>query len=95
MVKLKLLEQAAARNLVDFVEAMRRVSPDLGATAVACGDGVAAFLGADSPLTTVKGTGSSLGDEEIEAAEAFFGGCGAGRATFESCTYRSSATTPV
>jgi hypothetical protein len=43
-VKVQLVERAAARNLLDFVEAMRRVAPDLGAAAVACGDGVAAFL---------------------------------------------------
>ena len=90
MVKLELVEEAAAQNLLDFVEAMRRVAPDLGASAASCGDGVAAFLGVGSPLTTVKGVGSNLGDEEIEAAEAFFRGCGAGRATFELTPWISS-----
>jgi len=83
MVELKLVEQAAARNLRDFVEATRRVAPGLGGTAVACGDGVAAFLGVDSPLTTVKGVGPDLRDEEIDVAERFFHGCGAAKATFE------------
>src|SRR5207245_3826097 len=57
-----------ARNLLDFVEAWQ-VAPALGAAAIACSGGVAAFVGTDSPLTTVKGAGPELGAGDVNAAE--------------------------
>ena len=54
---MKTIERAVAQNLLDFVQTAHEVAPDLGAAATACGGGVAAFLGVDSPLTTVKGAG--------------------------------------
>jgi hypothetical protein len=60
------IERAVARNLRDFVQAAQRVAPWLGAEAIACAGGVAAFLGPEVPLTTVKGAGPELG--EIEAS---------------------------
>lgn len=89
---LKLVENAVARNLLDFVEAMRRVAPDIGAEAAACGEGAVAFMGAGSPLTTVKGVGSDLGDHEIEAAEALLFRLGAERAIFELAPWDSKET---
>lgn len=91
-MNVELVEQAFARNLADFVEAMQQVAPDAGAAAASCGDGVAAFLGVDSPLTTVKGASSPLSDEEIEAAEAFFRDHGARKATFELAPWISAET---
>jgi hypothetical protein len=49
------LEAAAGRNLADYVAALRRVAPELGAECIDIAGGVAAFTGIGSPLTTVKG----------------------------------------
>ena len=78
--------------IVRLVETARRVAPEMGATAVTCGEGVAAFLGTDSALTTVKGIGFDLGDEEIKAAEAFFRARGVKAATFEVAPSISAET---
>ena len=48
-----------------------------------CAGGVAAYLGAGSPLTTVKGAGPELTDSDIDGAEEFFRQCGGGKAMFE------------
>ena len=88
----RLVEKAVARNLLDYVEATGRVAPQIGAKTVACGEGVAAFMGIGSALTTVKGLVSDLGDDEIEAAEALFRGHGAHGSTFELTPWISRKT---
>jgi hypothetical protein len=80
---MEMIERAVARNLLDFVEAAQQVTPVLGAAATACGGGVAAFVGADSPLTTVKGAGPELGARDVNAAETFFRAHGVASAVFE------------
>src|SRR5437762_14017798 len=80
---MEMSERAVARNLLDFVEAARQVTPQLGAAATACGGGVAAFVGADSPLTTVKGAGPELGASDVNAAENFFRAHDVARVVFE------------
>ena len=79
---MEMIERAVARNLLDFVEAARLVAPQLRAAATACGGGVAAFLGADSPLTTVKGAGPDIGASDVNAAEDSF----ARMASLASCS---------
>jgi hypothetical protein len=87
---LEIIERAAARNLLDYVHAARTVAPELKAAATGCAGGAAAFLGAGSPLTTVKGSGPDLTEEDIDAAEHFFLQCGAGRAIFEVAPWISA-----
>jgi hypothetical protein len=87
---MQLLEKAAARNLRDYVESTRRAAPSVGPAYAKCGQGTAAYMGVGSPLTTVKGTGPELGEEEIEAAESFFRSRGAERATFEAAPWLST-----
>ena len=77
------LERAFAHNLSDFVNAAQEVAPNLRAAAMRCAGGVAAFLGDDSPLTTIKGAGPALTAGDVEAAEEFFRRHGARRACFE------------
>jgi hypothetical protein len=71
------LERAFGHNLRDFVRASR------GGLAIPCAGGVAAFLGPESPLTTVKGAGSTVDNDAIEPVEAFFRASGSERALFE------------
>jgi GNAT superfamily N-acetyltransferase len=78
------VERAFGRNLRDFVEA----SP--GGVSVDCAGGVAAYLGAQSPLTTVKGSGPALGDADIDAVEEFFRARGSERAMFELAPWVSA-----
>src|SRR5215471_1427778 len=77
------LERAFAHNLLDFVQTAARVVPNMRAAAARCGGGIAAFLGDDSPLTTVKGAGASLAACDINAAEDFFRQHGSRVAVFE------------
>jgi len=80
---MKMIERAVAQNLLDFVQTAHEVAPELGAAAIPCAGGVAAFVGVGSPLTTVKGVGPSLTAADIETAEAFFRAHGEQRAVFE------------
>lgn len=79
----RLMEYAVSQNLLDYVRALREVAPYTVPEAISCGGGVAAFTGEGSPLTTVKGAGPDLEDEDIEMAVAFFELCGADHAMFE------------
>jgi hypothetical protein len=81
--KLLIIERAVARNLLDYVHSTERVAAGLGASWIECAGGVAAFLGAGSPLTTVKGAGPKITSEEFDNAEKFFRRCGVDRAIFE------------
>jgi hypothetical protein len=89
---MEMIERAVARNLLDFVEAARQVAPQLGAAATVCGGGVAAFVGADSPLTTVKGAGPSLAAGDVDAAETFFRTHGVDRVVFELAPWATPET---
>ena len=90
---MEMIERAVARNLLDFVEAARQVAPHLRAAATACGDGgVAAFVGADSPLTAVKGAGPELGASDVNAAETFFRVHGIARVVFELAPWVTAET---
>jgi hypothetical protein len=86
------IERAVARNLLDFVEAARQVAPNLGVGATSCGGGVGAVLGADSPLTTVKGAGPSVGVRDVDAAETFFRAHGVARVVFELAPWANAET---
>jgi hypothetical protein len=77
------LERVFAHNLLDFIRTAQEVAPTIGAAAIACGGGVAAFLGDDSPLTTVKGAGPALAACDVDTAEDFFRRHGSRRAVFE------------
>lgn len=66
------LERAGAQNLIDYVEAIRSVDTEVQAEYTMCANGIAAFCGRGSPLTTVKGTGPEIQEGDLEAAEVFF-----------------------
>src|SRR5215217_2998272 len=53
-------------------------------------DGVAASMGPESPLTTVKGVGRGLTDADIEEVEEFFRRCGSDKAMFELAQWVSN-----
>lgn len=89
---LEMVEGAVARNLLDYVYALQAVAPDLGSKAIACGGGVAAFTGKDSPLTTVKGVGPNMTDDDLDMTEAWFRGSGAESAVFELAPWLSQET---
>ena len=72
----EILERAAARNLVDYVSAYRAAYPELEATAMPFAGGTAAFTGDESPLTTIKGAGPDIADDQLELVEAFLRGRG-------------------
>jgi hypothetical protein len=76
------VERAMARNLADHVTALRSEAPGLGAASIAAAGGVAAFTGAGSPLTTVKGA-HDLDADDLDAIEAFFRDHGETTATVE------------
>ena len=74
---MEILERAFGQNLRDFVQTSR------GGAAISCAGGVAAFLGPDSPLTTVKGAGTEFDEDAIDRTEEFFRSTGSERAMFE------------
>jgi GNAT superfamily N-acetyltransferase len=86
------LERAAAKNLRDYVTAYQQAAPEIGAVAMECAGGVAAYTGTGSPLTTVKGAGPEIGDRDIDEAGAFFRGCGVSGVTFELAPWVTDAT---
>lgn len=77
------IERAVAQNLLDYVRAVQSVAPEVQAAAIACAGGVAAFTGIGSPLTTIKGAGPDIPDDDIAAAEVFFQGRGIKQIVFE------------
>jgi hypothetical protein len=89
---LKMIEKAVARNLLDYVQAAQTVCPQGGAAAAGCAGGTAAFLGPGSPLTTVKGAGPEITDDEIEKTERFFRRCSSDSVRFELAPWISSRT---
>jgi hypothetical protein len=89
---MEMIERAVARNLLDFVEAARLVAPQLRAAATACGGGVAAFVGADSPLTTIKGAGPELGASDVNTTEEFLRTHGVARVVFELAPWVTAQT---
>ena len=78
------IEAAFGRNLRDFAGASRA-----GAT-IDCAGGVAAYLGAESPLSTVKGAVRGLVEADIDEVEDFFRRCESDRAMFELAPWVSS-----
>ncbi|WP_321472387.1 hypothetical protein [uncultured Paludibaculum sp.] len=86
------IEEAAARNLLDYVLAFQQWAPAVGAAALPCAGGVAAFTGAGSPLTTVKGAGPEISESEIDAAEWFFRRHRARRVVFECAPWLTADT---
>jgi hypothetical protein len=81
LAKVRRIEAAAARNLLDYVHAAG--SAGFEAAAAPCGGGVAAYLGPGSPLTVVKGGGPEIADRDIDDAECFFRECGVDSVVFE------------
>jgi hypothetical protein len=77
------IEQAFARNLVEYVQAVRSVAPEVHPEARKCAGGIAAFTGIGSPLTTIKGAGPDIRDADIDSAESFFRGWSVEQTVFE------------
>jgi hypothetical protein len=90
---LQAVEQAVGQNLLDFATAVQQEAPEFGAEAMPCAGGTAAFLGVGSPLTTVKGAGPDLADEDLDTAELFFRRLGAETAVFELAPWVSAERT--
>lgn len=88
----ELLERAAARNLVDYVSSYRGAYPALEATAMPLAGGTAAFTGDASPLTTIKGAGPDITDDQLELVEAFLRGRGARRIVLEAAPWITAPT---
>jgi len=89
---LEKLERAFARNLFDYAQTVRAVAPEGTPEATECAGGVAAFTGAGSPLTCIKGAGPDIGDDDTDAAESFFRRRGAKQVVFELAPWRSEQT---
>lgn len=83
------IERAMARNLRDYVAAYRRLASGSGAACVEVAGGVAAFTGAGSPLTTVKGTQPDLSAHDLHDIETFFGEHRSPVATIETAPWLS------
>ncbi len=88
----ELLEPAAAANLLDWVDAYKSVDPSLRAEAIPCAGGVAAFVGAESPISSVKGAGPVLEEAEILKAEEFLRARGVPRCVFELAPWFDAAS---
>jgi hypothetical protein len=71
VTRLRTIETAFARDLLAYVAAIERVTPDAGAGFLEVGAGVATFTGTGSPLSTVKGVGPVLLADDLDAIEAF------------------------
>lgn len=89
MAMLEKVERACARNLFDYVQAVESAAPEVQAQATECAGGVAAFTGMGSPLTTIKGAGPDIGDDDLDAAESFFRRCGVEQVVFELAPWTS------
>jgi GNAT superfamily N-acetyltransferase len=85
-------ESAAAQNLIDYVEAYRRVAAEADAAALPIAGGVAAHVGAGSPLTSVKGCGPSISDSDLDAIEGFFAARGVRKVTIEAAPWLDRAS---
>jgi hypothetical protein len=86
------IERATARNLEDFVSAIRQRAPEVGAACITVAGGVAAFTGVGSPLTTVKGTGPRISPSDLDRIEAFFRDHDAPEVTIEAAPWLLDAS---
>jgi GNAT superfamily N-acetyltransferase len=66
------LESLQAQVHGEIVAAMQRVRPEVGATLLAIGDGIAAFTGVGSPLTQAIGLFTLTEDELARVEELYF-----------------------
>ena len=89
------IERGAAQNLAAYVDAYREVAPEIRADSIEIAGGVAAFCGAESPLTTVKGVGGQVSPGDCERVERFFREHGATVATFECAPWLSESSRPL
>lgn len=89
---LETIERAVARNLLDYVQALNMVAPGLAGAATPCAGGTAAFVGAGCPLTTIKGAGPVVTDDDIEHAEEWFRRHGVNAVVFELAPWISGET---
>jgi hypothetical protein len=70
--QMRTIERAMARNLHDYVAAHRHVVPDSDAACIEVANGIAAFTGVGSPLTTVKAAGPGVSPSDLDEIESFF-----------------------
>jgi hypothetical protein len=86
----EIIERTAARNLQAYAAGYRQIAARLGAGSISCAGGVAAFTGPESPLTTVKGAGPQISDEELDRIITFYRDSGAANVTFELAPWVTS-----
>jgi hypothetical protein len=84
---MEIIERAVADNLRDYVVAYRRAAPNLGADSLDVAGGIAAFLGIGSPITSVKGVGTSITAVDVDAIERFYGERGVARVAIETAPW--------
>jgi hypothetical protein len=89
---MRAIERAMARDLEAYVDSLGRRRPDMGAATRRVAGGVAAFTGAGSPLTTVKGLPRGVGPEDLDAIETFFRDHGERTATVELAPWPEPTT---
>jgi hypothetical protein len=71
--RMEIIERAVADNLRDYILAYRKAAPSLGADSLDVAGGIAAFLGIGSPITSVKGVGTSITAADVDAIGRFYG----------------------
>lgn len=89
LADMQAMERAVALNLKAFVQAYTETVPQVGAAWAECAGGVAAFTGRGSPLTTVKGSGPEVAEQDLEQVEDFYRGRGAGAVRLEVAPWLS------
>jgi hypothetical protein len=77
------IERVMARNLHDYMTALLVDAPEIGAASIEVAGGVAAYSGAGSPLSTVKGTMPGLSYQDLQTIESFFREHGSRMVTIE------------
>ena len=68
------LEDAESASTLDYANTHARLQPDTGSTARAIGDGLAVFVGPESPINRVHGLGMHglIADADLMAVEEFY-----------------------
>ena len=81
------VERAVAGNLRDYIVAYGRAFPEVKAELLEVAGGVAAFVGVGSPITTVKGIGTTIDLSALRAIETFYAERGVERVVIETAPW--------
>jgi hypothetical protein len=81
------IERVMACNLHDYMAALLVDAPEIGAASIDVAGGVAAYSGAGSPLSTVKGIVPGLSYQDLQTIESFFREHGSRLVTIEAAPW--------